>query len=43
MPDYGWNRTYTTFGMLALPIEARSVRICDISKLSLVRSISVQS
>ena len=47
MPGHGGNRTYelwNTSPMLCqLSYTVRSVRVCDISKLSLVPSISMQS
>ena len=47
MPDHGGNRTYdlwNTSPMLCqLSYAVMSVRVCDISELSLVRSISMQS
>ena len=47
MPDHGGNRTYdfwNTSPMLCqLSYAVRSVRVCDISELSLGRSISMQS
>ncbi len=47
MPDHGGNRTYdlwNTSPMLCqLSYVVRSVRVCDISELSLVPSTSMQS
>ena len=47
MPGHGGNRTYdlwnTTPMLCQLSYAVRSVRVCDISELSVVPSISMQS
>ena len=47
MPDYGGNRTYDLWNispmLCQLSYAVRSVLVCDISELSLVPSISMQS
>ena len=47
MPYHGGNRTYdlwnTSTMLCQLSYAVRSVRVCDISELSLVPSISMQS
>ena len=47
MPGHGGNRTYdlwnTSPTLCQLSYAVRSVRVCDISELSLVPSISVKS
>ena len=47
MPGHGGNRSYdlwnTSVMLCQLSYADRSVRVCDISELSLVPSISVQS
>ena len=47
VPGHGWNRTYDLWNnspmLCQLSYAVRSVRVCDISELSLVPSISMQS